>query len=221
MSAEEFATQLSRDNGLPEEAIAVVAKKLEAQIARLEGVWDAKWNQIAQGAGPDMRVLKIEADLGELVLRDCLEWNVNDLQGSPEEFAQMLAVDLALKREHETQIAHAIRVQLFAAWEASLKGEPTAWEAGQVIRNNVEPWTPTLLAKAEVKKQEEEERQRKLQDRRERAARGEVVEEDDEDDDDEEDDEEDEDDQDDEEDDGNDGNVGNGNQEVVAMDLGD
>ncbi len=49
---------------------------------------------------------------------------------SPEHFAEILAQDIGLTREHEVLVAHAIRTKLFAFWEASLQSDDATSNVG-------------------------------------------------------------------------------------------
>ncbi len=158
MQPQEYAAVLVKDYGLPEEAVRVVAKKLAAQIARFGDVWEAKWQQLSSGGArrAEVRQLVLEVDLGECVLRDRFEWDINNLANSPELFAEELVCDLALKREHEVLIVHAIRTALFQAWEASLQtggAQTVKREAEAAVRFDPDgQWGPRLTppAKAEA-----------------------------------------------------------------------
>jgi hypothetical protein len=200
MAPQDFVKVLVRDQGLPEEAIAAITKKLEGQVGRLAGIWQQTWERL-QGDGRKALVkrLQLEVDLGgELVLRDQLEWDIFNLNNSPEEFAAVLASDLGLTREQESLIGHAIRTQLFQCWETALRsGEQEAEEvqgAAKRIRGKERGWEPVLEKKDVAVKAEEHEGRR----RRVSLGRAVVDDEDDEEDE-EEDEEDDEDDEDDEE----------------------
>lgn len=60
----------------------------------------------------DMRVqIKLNITIGPHTLVDQFEWDINNPQNSPEEFAQQMANDLSLSGEFMTAIAHCIREQ--------------------------------------------------------------------------------------------------------------
>ena len=178
-SPEEFAAALVKDNGLPEEAIAVVAKKLSTQIARLSDVWDRKWSQLAENetaqATCHVCIMELRVELGELVLQDRFEWDVNNLNNSPEDFARVLAADFGLRRDQETTLAHAVRSQLFVLWEQQESEMVSQKSDLATIRESLADWTPRLEAKPTPLSREERqvmadrEHQQKLQDRRDRS----------------------------------------------------
>ncbi|KAF7716139.1 SWI/SNF chromatin-remodeling complex subunit snf5 [Penicillium ucsense] len=60
----------------------------------------------------EMRILiKLNITIGQHTLIDQFEWDINDPQNSPEEFALRLTDDLSLSGEFTTAIAHSIREQ--------------------------------------------------------------------------------------------------------------
>ena len=156
LTPQDFAAVLVKDCGLPEEAVRVVAKKLTSQIGRWAAVWEAKWQQLSSGGGAaaDPRLFVLDVDLGECVLRDRFEWDINNLANSPERFAEELVCDLGLKREHEAAVAHAVRLLLFRAWEWSLQPDAAqrseaaaaAAPASGVRSDPAGEWGPRLAA---------------------------------------------------------------------------
>lgn len=60
----------------------------------------------------EMRILiKLNITIGQHTLIDQFEWDINDPQNSPEEFALRMTNDLSLSGEFTTAIAHSIREQ--------------------------------------------------------------------------------------------------------------
>ena len=60
----------------------------------------------------EMRILiKLNITIGQHTLVDQFEWEINNPDNSPEEFARQMARDLALSGEFTTAIAHSIREQ--------------------------------------------------------------------------------------------------------------
>ncbi|CAN8096364.1 unnamed protein product [Discula destructiva] len=60
----------------------------------------------------EMRILiKLNIAIGPITLVDQFEWDINNPNNSPEEFAQSMAQDLSLSGEFTTAIAHCIREQ--------------------------------------------------------------------------------------------------------------
>jgi hypothetical protein len=168
---EEYATAVAQDYGVADALIPKITGHLEAQINRWKAVWEGMlklWQE--QGKTPYLQVFSLEVDLDECVLRDRFQWDINNLANSPEKFAEELICDLGLKRTHEAAIAHAIRLNLFSAWEALLSGESVGEQEleGKAIRSDPNfEWAPRLVVK--VKSEEAptsaaryEQRQRKM-----------------------------------------------------------
>ena len=60
----------------------------------------------------DMRItVRLNITVGHITLNDQFEWDINNSQNSPEEFARQMAWDLSLSGEFTTAIAHSIREQ--------------------------------------------------------------------------------------------------------------
>ena len=60
----------------------------------------------------EMRItIKLNITIGQHTLVDQFEWEINDPQNVPEEFARQMARDLSLSGEFTTAIAHSIREQ--------------------------------------------------------------------------------------------------------------
>ncbi|KAJ5239212.1 hypothetical protein N7468_003831 [Penicillium chermesinum] len=60
----------------------------------------------------EMRILiKLNITIGQHTLVDQFEWDINDPQNSPEDFAMRMTDDLSLSGEFTTAIAHSIREQ--------------------------------------------------------------------------------------------------------------
>lgn len=192
-----------KDLKLPEESGNVIARRMLQQLSHLRTVWENKCAQLAALKGavvPCIKVFEMQINLGDVVLRDRFEWygwpyflflfcvvlrslqrDIHNMQLTPEMFAKVLAVDMALPRHQEVLLAHAIRVKLFEFWEASLHEQLTPTRASQqqqhkgvstVVRLGGEEWGPTLeqLQVApprtdDKREQAKEERMRRLKNR--------------------------------------------------------
>ena len=65
-----------------------------------------------QMEGELVRPIKLNVRLGNVLLRDQFEWDVNNPHNSPEDFANSLVADLALSPEFTVLIAFQIREQI-------------------------------------------------------------------------------------------------------------
>mmetsp|Transcript_14044 Transcript_14044/g.23856 ORF Transcript_14044/g.23856 Transcript_14044/m.23856 type:complete len:132 (+) Transcript_14044:606-1001(+) len=62
--------------------------------------------------GELLRVIQLKIRIGNIVLRDKFEWDINNPQNSPEDFAESLCTDLGLGSDFMLPIAHSIREQI-------------------------------------------------------------------------------------------------------------
>lgn len=122
VSPELFAEKLVEDLGLPLETsgqlIRDISKAISEQLVEY-------YPQIYMHEEPldphlpysayrndEMRILiKLNITIGQHTLIDQFEWDINDPQNSPEEFALRMTNDLSLSGEFTTAIAHSIREQ--------------------------------------------------------------------------------------------------------------
>ncbi|KAJ5159616.1 SWI/SNF chromatin-remodeling complex subunit snf5 [Penicillium canariense] len=122
VSPDLFAEKLVEDLGLPLETSAPLMRTISQSIQ--EQIMDY-YPQIYMQEEPldphlpysayrndEMRILiKLNITIGQHTLIDQFEWDINDPQNSPEEFAMRMTNDLSLSGEFTTAIAHSIREQ--------------------------------------------------------------------------------------------------------------
>ncbi|KAJ5568128.1 hypothetical protein N7450_010614 [Penicillium hetheringtonii] len=122
VSPDLFAEKLVEDLGLPLETSAPLMRMISQTIQ--EQLMDY-YPQIYMHEEPldphlpysayrndEMRILiKLNITIGQHTLIDQFEWDINDPQNSPEEFAMRMTDDLSLSGEFTTAIAHSIREQ--------------------------------------------------------------------------------------------------------------
>ncbi|KAJ5371248.1 SWI/SNF chromatin-remodeling complex subunit snf5 [Penicillium cataractarum] len=122
VSPDLFAEKLVEDLGLSLETSAPLMRMISQSIQ--EQIMDY-YPQIYMQEEPldpqqpytahrndEMRILiKLNITIGQHTLIDQFEWDINDPQNSPEEFALRLTDDLSLSGEFTTAIAHSIREQ--------------------------------------------------------------------------------------------------------------
>ncbi|KAG9226723.1 hypothetical protein CCMSSC00406_0008423 [Pleurotus cornucopiae] len=139
----------------------------------------------------DMRILiKLDIIVGSIKLDDQFEWDLDNTDASPEEFAEVYARELGLVGEFKTAIAHSIREQV-QAYQKSLFliGHPSdgalvqdddlrmsflpSLTSGARSISEVQAFTPLLnyLSDGEIEKNEKE-RDKDMNKRRKRATRG-------------------------------------------------
>lgn len=122
VSPEIFAEKLVEDLGLPLETsgqlIRDIAKAVSEQLVEYyphvymhEDPLDPELPYTAY-RNEEMRILiKLNITIGQHTLIDQFEWDINDPQNSPEEFALRMTNELSLSGEFTTAIAHSIREQ--------------------------------------------------------------------------------------------------------------
>lgn len=117
-----FASQLVEDMGLKPPASQPVYEQIVLQMReQLNDFYppvyadeDALDPELPYAAykNDEMRVLiKLNITIGQHTLVDQFEWEINNPNNSPEEFAANMACDLSLSGEFTTAIAHCIREQ--------------------------------------------------------------------------------------------------------------
>ncbi|TGZ79987.1 SNF5-domain-containing protein [Ascodesmis nigricans] len=115
-----FAEQLVEDFHLPVDTrlVQTVAQSIREQVTEFhphivlhDEPLDPKLPYSAY-KNDDMRILiKLNITIGQHTLEDQFEWDINNPQNSPEEFARLLTREMSLAGEFTTAIAHAIREQ--------------------------------------------------------------------------------------------------------------
>ena len=122
LAVELFAAQLVEDMGLkPPTAQPVFEQIVQQMREQLNDFYpfafseeDALDPELPYSAykNDEMRVLiKLNITIGQHTLVDQFEWEINNPNNSPEEFAANMARDLSLSGEFTTAIAHCIREQ--------------------------------------------------------------------------------------------------------------
>lgn len=59
-----------------------------------------------------IRAITINVRVGKVVVRDKFEWDINNPDNSPEDFAECMCADLGLGSEFMLPIAHQIREKI-------------------------------------------------------------------------------------------------------------
>ncbi|KAJ5648099.1 hypothetical protein N7490_004471 [Penicillium lividum] len=122
VSPDLFAEKLVEDLGLPMETSGPLMRQISQsiqeqlmdyypQIYMHEEALDPHLPYTAY-RNDEMRILvKLNITIGQHTLIDQFEWDINDPQNSPEQFAIRMTDDLSLSGEFTTAIAHSIREQ--------------------------------------------------------------------------------------------------------------
>ncbi|KAJ5947318.1 hypothetical protein N7466_000333 [Penicillium verhagenii] len=122
VSPDLFAEKLVEDLGLPLETSTPLIRQISQsiqeqlmdyypQIYMHEEALDPHLPYTAY-RNDEMRILiKLNITIGQHTLIDQFEWDINNAQNSPEDFAMRMTDDLSLSGEFTTAIAHSIREQ--------------------------------------------------------------------------------------------------------------
>ena len=62
--------------------------------------------------GEILKVIKLDLRIGDIVVIDQFEWDINNPKNKPEDFAASLCADLILDSEFILPIAHSIKTQI-------------------------------------------------------------------------------------------------------------
>ncbi|KAF4547449.1 SNF5 / SMARCB1 / INI1-like protein 1 [Elsinoe fawcettii] len=117
-----FADTLVEDLQIPLEQRQMISQQAQRELReQLENFYPPVFpvGESAEPALPywahkndDMRInVKLNITVGHITLVDQFEWDINNPDNNPEEFAQQMARDLSLSGEFTTAIAHSIREQ--------------------------------------------------------------------------------------------------------------
>jgi SWI/SNF-related matrix-associated actin-dependent regulator of chromatin subfamily B protein 1 len=104
LRVETFAKILVEDNMLPPSFESEIVNQMNKQINQ--------YMKFEKVEGEIIRTIKIDLRIGELVLTDQFEWDINNPRNSPEEFAQNLCADLGLGSDFILPISHSIKEQI-------------------------------------------------------------------------------------------------------------
>ena len=122
VSPELFAERMVEDFKLPPEHGHHLAKKVEAAIREQVAEYHPQLPFKEEALDPhlpysaykddEMRIsIKLNITIGQNCLEDQFEWDINNPENSPEDFARKMTTELCLSGEFATAIAHSIREQ--------------------------------------------------------------------------------------------------------------
>jgi len=101
---ESFAKLMAEENGLPPVFEHEISTEIKKSIQ----------NHRLYNGGPSemIRVIELDIRVENICLKDRFEWDINDQNNIPEDFALNLCNELGLNNEFMTLIAHSIREQI-------------------------------------------------------------------------------------------------------------
>jgi SWI/SNF-related matrix-associated actin-dependent regulator of chromatin subfamily B protein 1 len=104
LKVESFAKIIVEDNLLPQTFETEIINQMNKQINQY-----MKFDKIE---GEIIKTIKLDLRIGDLVLTDQFEWDINNPDNFPEDFAQSLCTDLGLGSDFILPIAHSIKEQI-------------------------------------------------------------------------------------------------------------
>jgi SWI/SNF-related matrix-associated actin-dependent regulator of chromatin subfamily B protein 1 len=104
LRVESFAKILVDDNLLPSNFESEIVNQMNKQINQY-----LKFEKVE---GEIIRTIKLDLRIGEFVLTDQFDWDINNPSNSPEEFARNLCADLGLGSDFILPITHSIKEQV-------------------------------------------------------------------------------------------------------------
>eukprot|EP01017_Pseudomicrothorax_dubius_P026902 TRINITY_DN3041_c0_g1_i3.p1 TRINITY_DN3041_c0_g1~~TRINITY_DN3041_c0_g1_i3.p1 ORF type:complete len:257 (+),score=52.02 TRINITY_DN3041_c0_g1_i3:346-1116(+) len=106
LTPENFAKIIAEENNLPPAFEHEIASVIRRGIA----IYRPYFPQSIEL----YRVIELDIRIDNISLKDRFEWDINDPNNNPEEFAYHLCSELGLNAEFAVQIAHSIREQIVA-----------------------------------------------------------------------------------------------------------
>ena len=131
-----FAEVLCEEQKLPQTFAKEITRTIEQKLSRYE--------KYHPGNYECLQVIEIEVRVDNLVLRDRFIWDINNLDNSPEAFAQMLCADLGLGGDVAASISNAIREKIFFYQKQQQKIMIPTEPVQEIYRENPEEWEPKL-----------------------------------------------------------------------------
>ena len=131
-----FAEVLCEEQKLPQAFAKEITRTIEQKLSRYE--------KYHPGNYECLQVLEIEVRVDNLVLRDRLIWDINNLENSPEAFAQMLCADLGLGGDVAASVSNAIREKICFYQKQQQKIMTPPEPLQEIYREHPEEWEPKL-----------------------------------------------------------------------------
>ena len=104
LKVENFSKILVEDNLLPSSFESEITNQMNKQINQY-----MKYDKID---GEILKIIKLDIRIGDVVLCDQFEWDVNNPKNNPENFAHSLCTDLGLGSDFILPVTHSIKEQI-------------------------------------------------------------------------------------------------------------
>ncbi|OMJ87465.1 hypothetical protein SteCoe_10796 [Stentor coeruleus] len=131
-----FAEIICEEQKLPQNFVKEITRTVEQKLSRYE--------KYHPGNYECLQVLEIEVRVDNLVLRDRFIWDINNVDNSPEAFAQSLCADLGLGGDVAASVSNAIREKIcfYQKQQQKIRTAPEAIK--EIYREKPEEWEPKL-----------------------------------------------------------------------------
>ncbi|MCQ2818274.1 MAG: SWI/SNF chromatin-remodeling complex subunit SNF5, partial [archaeon] len=123
-----FAKILCEDNNLPNGFETEIINQMEKQISL--------YKHYEKIDGEILKVIKLDIRIGDMVYQDQIEWDINNPDNSPEEFAKTVCIDLGLGTEFVLPICHSIREQILEFQKSVVTEKKNSYYNGYYIKPN-------------------------------------------------------------------------------------
>jgi SNF5 / SMARCB1 / INI1 len=131
-----FAEVLCEEQKLPPPFVKEITRTIEQKLSRYEKYYPGNYECL--------QVMEIEVRVDNLVLRDRFVWDINNLDNSPEIFAQMLCSDLGLGGDVAASVSNAIREKICFYQKQQQKVMTLPEPLQEIYRQYPEEWEPKL-----------------------------------------------------------------------------
>ena len=112
LNIENFAKIIADDNQLPAGFDTEISSQMKKQINLYRKYEDIE--------GEILKTIKLDIRIGDMLYNDQIEWDINNPNNSPEEFAKCVCMDLGLGTEFILRISHSIREQILEYQKAAV-----------------------------------------------------------------------------------------------------
>ena len=177
LNIENFAKIIADDNQLPAGFDTEISSQMKKQINLYRKYEDIE--------GEILKTIKLDIRIGDMLYNDQIEWDINNPNNSPEEFAKSVCKDLGLGTEFVLPISHSIREQILEYQKSAVNEKKNYFQRYSQnsssknkvdlnnylrdIYNNDTEWQPDVkqISLEEIKKfEKKEERKTRHQQRR-------------------------------------------------------
>ena len=104
MTQESFIKTINEDNALQQQQEDQLLSSLKRQMNQYKVYKPVE--------GEFLRRIKLNFRIGNIIINDQFDWDINNPENSPEDFAEVICADMGLSSEFLLPISHAIRQQI-------------------------------------------------------------------------------------------------------------